>query len=208
VVVKAHPGHPRLSRRTAQIVAGALKTAGLPRDVLQLVEGEQAGMDAPRDPRPAVASFTGSVGGGRALARIAAERERPIPFYGELGSVSGSAGQLCTEPGFLLLREGHGLATPTIVSVALATLQEHADPLLDEAFGPLCVVVRVPPDARLADIAVGLFPGVLTAGLHLGSDERPDERPEVHVPRRRLRVVEVGLPGRGLSAHRTRTVHR
>jgi len=45
VIVKAHPGHPELSRRTAAIVAAALESAGLPADVLQLVEGQEAGAE-------------------------------------------------------------------------------------------------------------------------------------------------------------------
>ena len=75
--------------------------------------------------------FTGSLGGGKALARIAAERPVPIPFHGELGSVNPvvvtekaaaerpdqigqdlagavllGAGQFCTKPGLLLVPEG------------------------------------------------------------------------------------------------------
>jgi NADP-dependent aldehyde dehydrogenase len=255
VVVKAHPGHPELSRRTAEIVTAALTTAGLPDHSFGLIEGERAGVDALRAPGLAVASFTGSVRGGRALAAIAAGRARPIPFYGELGSVnpvfvtsaaiaergaaiaagfvasvSGSAGQLCTKPGFLLVPEGHGLdgaiadaaaagpehrllsapitagyvsrrdeilttpgvrvlaegavevrddgigtATPTIVTVGLTTLLLERERLLDEAFGPLSVVVEVPEGTALSDTAAELFPGVLTAGVHLASGERSDE---------------------------------
>ncbi|MGI5169817.1 aldehyde dehydrogenase (NADP(+)) [Spirillospora sp. CA-253888] len=121
VVVKAHPGHPRLSRRTAEIVRAAL-----PDGVFALVEGEAEGVEALRHPALAAAAFTGSERGGLALARIAAERPEPIPFYGELGSVNpvvvtpgaaaarpeeiaagyaGSltlgAGQFCTNPGLL-----------------------------------------------------------------------------------------------------------
>ena len=128
VVVKAHPGHPRLSDRTAEIVRDALAAAGLPRDVLAVIHGQEAGVQALRDERIAAASFTGSFTAGQTLARIAAERRRPIPFYGELGSVNpvvvtpaalaergaaiaagfvasvtGSAGQLCTKPGFLFV---------------------------------------------------------------------------------------------------------
>src|SRR5690606_16475701 len=39
VVVKAHPGHPRLSERVAELVSGALVQAGLPDGALQLVAG-------------------------------------------------------------------------------------------------------------------------------------------------------------------------
>jgi NADP-dependent aldehyde dehydrogenase len=128
VLVKAHPGHPKLSDRTAAIVRDALVSAGLPADALGLIHDQDAGVEALRDERIAAASFTGSFRAGQALARIAAERRRPIPFYGELGSVNpvvvtpeamaeradaiaagfvasvtGSAGQLCTKPGFLFI---------------------------------------------------------------------------------------------------------
>ncbi|MDL4812949.1 aldehyde dehydrogenase (NADP(+)) [Actinomadura opuntiae] len=122
VVLKAHPGHPRLSRRTAEIIAGA----GLPDGVFGLIEGEAEGVAALRHPGIAAAAFTGSERGGLALAKIAAERPVPIPFFGELGSVNPAvvtpgaaearadeiaqgyaasltlgAGQFCTNPGLL-----------------------------------------------------------------------------------------------------------
>ncbi|MFI5565561.1 aldehyde dehydrogenase (NADP(+)) [Amycolatopsis japonica] len=123
VVVKAHPGHPELSRRTTAIIEEAL---GPWRDILGLVEGESAGVEALRHPAIAAAAFTGSVAGGLALARIAAERPVPIPFHGELGSVNpvivlpGAArfedlaagyvgsltlgnGQFCTNPGLVFV---------------------------------------------------------------------------------------------------------
>ncbi|MCP2341702.1 aldehyde dehydrogenase (NADP(+)) [Actinomadura rupiterrae] len=128
VVVKAHPGHPRLSRRTAEVITTALQDAGAPDGVFALIEGEDAGVEALRHPRLAAAAFTGSQRGGLALAKIAAERPVPIPFYGELGSVNpvvvtpaaakartdeiadgytGSvtqgAGQFCTNPGLAFL---------------------------------------------------------------------------------------------------------
>lgn len=121
VVVKAHPGHPELSRRVAAIV-GSVTRPG----VLGLVEGVENGVLALRDERIRAAAFTGSVAGGLALARIAAERPEPIPFYGELGSVNPvvvlpeaagrpelaaayvasltlGAGQFCTNPGLLFV---------------------------------------------------------------------------------------------------------
>jgi len=134
VVVKAHPGHPELSRRTAAIVRDALRAAGAPDGAFALVEGVETGVDALRDPRIAAAAFTGSVHGGRALHDIAAARPVPIPFFGELGSVNpvvvtpsaaagrpdeivsglvGSAtlgaGQFCTQPGVVFVPAGSGL---------------------------------------------------------------------------------------------------
>lgn len=134
VVVKAHPGHPELSRSTATITHQALAEAGTPPGVFGLIEGEQAGIEALRHPDLRAAAFTGSERGGVALARIAAERPEPIPFYGELGSVNpvvvtpraaqtrgvqiadgyvGSltqgAGQFCTNPGLLFVPAGDGI---------------------------------------------------------------------------------------------------
>ncbi|WP_036283229.1 aldehyde dehydrogenase (NADP(+)) [Microbacterium luticocti] len=146
LIVKAHSGHPELSRRTGEVVASALAAAGMPDGVFQLVEGQQAGVDLLRDDRIRAGAFTGSTRVGRMLADIAASRPRPIPFYGELGSVNpvyataaavasepdlvagfvasvaGSAGQLCTKPGFLFVPAGADLGD---VAAAVAETGEH-----------------------------------------------------------------------------------
>lgn len=134
VVLKAHPGHPETSRRTADVVRTALDTADAPRGTFTMITGRRAGLHALRDSRIAAGAFTGSVSGGRALFDIATSRPHPIPFYGELGSINpavvtsgaeqdrgeqiaagfvGSftlgAGQFCTKPGLLLLPRGTGL---------------------------------------------------------------------------------------------------
>src|SRR3954470_3683301 len=88
VVVKAHPGHPALSRRVADIVTSALDEAGLPAGALQLIEGQDAGVALLRHPGIRAASFTGSLHAGKFLAHVAASRPDPIPFFGELGSVN------------------------------------------------------------------------------------------------------------------------
>ncbi|NUU06599.1 aldehyde dehydrogenase (NADP(+)) [Leifsonia sp. C5G2] len=129
VIVKAHPGHPELSRRTAALAAGVL-----PEGRLTLVEGMEAGVELVRHPLVRAAGFTGSVRGGRALFDIAVSRPDPIPFYGELGSINpvvvtraaaadrvaaigdglvGSftrdAGQYCTKPGLVFVPKGGGV---------------------------------------------------------------------------------------------------
>ncbi|WP_150240151.1 aldehyde dehydrogenase (NADP(+)) [Nocardiopsis quinghaiensis] len=130
VVVKAHPGHPRLARRTTETVVAALADAGAPEGAFALVEGLEAGKRAVTHPLTRAVGFTGSIPGGRALFDLAASRPDPIPFYGELGSVNpvfvtrgaaaargdeilsgyaGSAamgaGQFCTKPGVVFLPE-------------------------------------------------------------------------------------------------------
>jgi NADP-dependent aldehyde dehydrogenase len=136
VVVKAHEGHPVTSDLTAEIVTGALAAAGAPAGTFGLIHGVQAGLTLLRHPAIRAAGFTGSTPGGLALAKIAADRPVPIPFYGELGSVNPSvvlpgaaysrpsavatgyvgsltlgAGQFCTNPGLLFVPEDVGLLT-------------------------------------------------------------------------------------------------
>ena len=148
VIVKAHPGHPRLSERVAELVSAALTDAGLPAATLQVVTSQDAGVALVEHPAVRAAAFTGSQRVGQFLAARAAARPDPIPFFGELGSVnpvlvseqalreradellagyvasvSGSAGQLCTKPGFLLVPEG--TAYDDVVAAAAAQVPEH-----------------------------------------------------------------------------------
>jgi NADP-dependent aldehyde dehydrogenase len=134
VVVKCHPGHPRLSEAVAEVMITALREAGAPAGTLGLIYGDQVGVEALRDPRVKASGFTGSVAGGLALHEIAVNRPDPIPFYGELGSLNPAfvlpgaveerrseiasgfvtsytrgVGQFCTKPGLLFLPAGHGL---------------------------------------------------------------------------------------------------
>ena len=135
VVVKAHPGHPKLSDRVGQL----LRDAGAP---VTVIHGEEAGRAALLDPATKAAAFTGSTAGGRALFDLAASRPDPIPFYGELGSVNPAfvspgaiearaqeivdgfvasftlgVGQFCTKPGLLFLPAGHGLEGALVAAV-------------------------------------------------------------------------------------------
>ncbi|WP_207453999.1 aldehyde dehydrogenase (NADP(+)) [Desertivibrio insolitus] len=145
VIVKAHPGHPLTSRRTADLVAGALQNAGAPEGTFALVEGYDAGLALVDHPAIAAVSFTGSVAGGRALHDRAAARPTPIPFFGELGSINpvvitrsadesrgdvlaqglaGSfqlgAGQFCTKPGVVFVPRDSTVAEklPSLVGQA------------------------------------------------------------------------------------------
>ena len=142
VILKGHSGHLALGARTAEIVVAALEGAGMPEGAFQFVSGQEEGVAILRDPRVRAGSFTGSIPAGRLLADIAAAREAPIPFFGELGSlnpvfvtqgaidergpalaasyltsVTGSAGQLCTKPGIVFVPAGHDLA-PAIEAAA------------------------------------------------------------------------------------------
>ena len=142
VVVKAHPGHPELSVKTAEVMIEALRTAGAPAGALGLIQGVEVGVTALKDARITAAGFTGSVPAGKALHEIAVTRPEPIPFYGELGSLNpafvttaavdargkdiatgyvGSftlgVGQFCTKPGLLFLPAGHGLQDQLVEAV-------------------------------------------------------------------------------------------
>lgn len=154
VILKAHPGHPELSAQTAAIVIGSLAASGMPDGVFQIVSAQEAGIALLRDDRIRAASFTGSTRIGRMLAEIAATRDIPIPFFGELGSVNpayatrgafeqepqliegflssvaGSAGQLCTKPGFFFVPADVELGD---LAVQLALPAEHR--LLNASLG-------------------------------------------------------------------------
>ena len=125
VVAKAHPAHPQTSQKVFEIAS-----AKLPKGVLSLVHGVEAGKSLLHDHRITAGAFTGSRAGGRALFDLANKRDTPIPFYGELGSVNpvvelkGGAtdspafatayldslllgnGQFCTNPSILFAPEG------------------------------------------------------------------------------------------------------
>jgi NADP-dependent aldehyde dehydrogenase len=133
VVVKAHPAHPQLSRAVFETAARAADSAGAPRGVLNMVEGATpaVGVHLVRHPDIAAVAVTGSFAGGAALQKEANARSKPIPFFGELGSINPivalpaalaaqgpelaktlaasiaqGCGQFCTSPGVLLVLEG------------------------------------------------------------------------------------------------------
>src|SRR5690606_33755926 len=101
--------------------------------VFSLVQSNdrEAGQALVTHPLIRAVGFTGSLGGGRALFDLAAAREEPIPFFGELGSVNPvfvlpeaakkraadiakgwaasltlGVGQFCTNPGIVVIADG------------------------------------------------------------------------------------------------------
>lgn len=133
VVVKAHPGHPKLSREVFKLAQSVLAQQGWSDGLLGMVEGAgvDVGVELVRHPDIAAVAFTGSFKGGSALWAQANSRPRPIPFYGELGSINPvvalpsalsakaeelaqalaasiefGSGQICTSPGLVVLFEG------------------------------------------------------------------------------------------------------
>jgi NADP-dependent aldehyde dehydrogenase len=139
VIVKAHPAHPLLSRRTAELVTEALRDAGAPEGAFALVEGVETGSELVRSPAIEAVGFTGSVHGGRALFDLAVSRPKPVPFYGELGSLNpvlvtpsavsdelaaglaGSftlgVGQFCTKPGVVFVPRGSDFGDRLVAAV-------------------------------------------------------------------------------------------
>jgi len=160
VIVKAHSGHPQLSLRTAQVVSAALEGAGAPANTLQVIFGQEQGVEMLKNAHVRAGSFTGSIHAGRLLADIAAARPDPIPFYGELGSVNPqfvtrtklerdvatvcegyvasvatSAGQFCTKPGFLFVSDASVVAEP--IRAAAEGVAEHRmlNPRIAQSYG-------------------------------------------------------------------------
>ncbi|MFF4213894.1 aldehyde dehydrogenase (NADP(+)) [Streptomyces sp. NPDC001796] len=155
VVVKAHPDHPALSELVAAALRRAAERHDIPKSVLGLVHGFQAGIELIKHPLVAAAGFTGSVRGGRALFDAAAARPVPIPFHGELGSLNpvvvteaaaaeraetigaglaGSmtlgVGQFCVKPGLVLAPTG-AAGDRLVKSLTEAVSDTDAGVLLD-----------------------------------------------------------------------------
>jgi NADP-dependent aldehyde dehydrogenase len=133
VVVKGHPSHPHTSDLCARAFHEAAAALGAPAGLLSLLQS-----GAPEISRALVeaeevhaVAFTGSQRVGRLLFDVAAARPRPIPIYGELGSlnplfvseraaavrretiaagyiasVTGGSGQFCTKPGVVFVPAG------------------------------------------------------------------------------------------------------
>jgi alpha-ketoglutaric semialdehyde dehydrogenase len=165
VVVKAHPAHPGTAYRCGQLAAEAVAELGLDPGWFALLQGRSfdVGTALVRDPRIAAVAFTGSLSGGRALFDAAASRPDPIPVFAEMGAINptfvlpgaaqgrvdelagvivgaltGSAGQLCTKPGLVIVPDGEEGET-LAAALAAAFAQTEATPMLTpgmrQAFG-------------------------------------------------------------------------
>lgn len=154
VVVKAHRGHRALSHAVADLARGVVLAQGLPAGVFSMVDGRgtEVGVGLIRHPAIRAGAFTGSVRGGLALQQAANERPRPIPFYGELGSINPvvvlptalstkgqelaqglaasitmGCGQFCTSPGVIVVHQGStGDAFVATLVESLRTAKTHA----------------------------------------------------------------------------------
>ncbi len=153
VVIKAHPAHPQTSQLSFEIAKKALADAGAPEGLISLGHGFDFGKSVINDSRISAGAFTGSKAGGRALFDMAQDRQTPIPFYGELGSVNPVVvtesamsdvsafagayldsllmgnGQFCTNPSVLFVPE----SAEFIAAVQEQLSQRDPAPFLSEA---------------------------------------------------------------------------
>ncbi|TFC54765.1 aldehyde dehydrogenase family protein [Cryobacterium sp. TMT2-17-1] len=179
VIVKAHPAHPRLSVRLAELVSNALNRAGAPAGSYALVVGFDAGLQLVDASEVTAVAFTGSQGGGMALVQRAAARG--VPVFAEMGTVNpvfvttdaaadtagiaagfvGSftlgAGQFCTKPGLLFAPAGAGIFEEVLAQLS----QAPRAPLLTAgiACGYRAGVAQL---IEAADVAGNVTPTVVT----------------------------------------------
>ena len=133
VVVKGHSAHPGTGEIVAEAIKAAIEATGMPKGVFSLIQGgkRDVGTALVQHPLIKAVGFTGSLSGGRALFDLCAQRDEPIPFFGELGSVNPmfllpqataaraeelgvgwaasltmGAGQFCTNPGIAVVQAG------------------------------------------------------------------------------------------------------
>lgn len=136
VILKAHEGHLGTNALVSRAIRLAAKRTGMPDHIFQYVVGDGyiTGLELVKHPGIKAAGFTGSFTGGKALLDAANKRPDPIPFFAEMGSTNPvvvlpeamasrgevigqqlvwsftlNAGQFCTNPGLIIVREGPGL---------------------------------------------------------------------------------------------------
>jgi alpha-ketoglutaric semialdehyde dehydrogenase len=155
VVVKGHPAHPGTGELVARAVLKAAQDCGMPEGVYSLLTGGiDTGTALVAHPHIKAVGFTGSRGGGLALAAIAAKRPEPIPVYAEMSSINPvlllpsaltnrseelargyvasvtlGSGQFCTNPGIVLAVDGPDLDR-FLATVGEVMAQVPAAPML------------------------------------------------------------------------------
>jgi NADP-dependent aldehyde dehydrogenase len=162
VVVKGHEAHPGTAELVAQAIEAACKACDVHPGLFSLIQGgsRELGQALVQHPLIRAVGFTGSLGGGRALFDLCAQRPEPIPFFGELGSVNPmfllpqalsargaalaagwagaltmGAGQFCTNPGLAIVMAGPDadafVAEATQALAAVATQTMLTDGIAD-----------------------------------------------------------------------------
>jgi len=129
VIVKSHPLHAGTGELVSSAIIKAAKRTGMPNGVFSNLNssGISVGQTLVEHPSVKAVGFTGSITGGTALCKMAANRPFPIPVYAEMGSINpvvilpsalklesekwaknyaasivAGTGQFCTNPGLIL----------------------------------------------------------------------------------------------------------
>lgn len=129
VIVKSHPLHAGTGELVSSAIIKAAKRTGMPNGVFSNLNssGISIGQILVEHPSVKAVGFTGSISGGTALCKMAANRSVPIPVYAEMGSINpvvilpsalklesekwaknyaasivAGTGQFCTNPGLIL----------------------------------------------------------------------------------------------------------
>jgi 2,5-dioxopentanoate dehydrogenase len=149
VIVKAHPAHPGTSEIAGRAIQKAVHAQGLPAGTFSLLfdSGIPVGEALVQHPLVKAVAFTGSLGGGQALMKLAANRPEPIPCFTEMGSTNPlfilpgalreraatiaqglqnsftlGSGQLCTKPGLVFVPESDNTDFVTALSTGVKEL--------------------------------------------------------------------------------------
>ncbi|MCF7532309.1 aldehyde dehydrogenase (NADP(+)) [Pseudomonas petrae] len=127
VVFKAHSGHMATAEWVADAIMRAAERTGMPAGVFNMIYGGGVGEWLVKHPSIQAVGFTGSLKGGNALCKMAAERPQPIPVFAEMSSINPviilpqalkvrgdtianelaasvtlGCGQFCTNPGLII----------------------------------------------------------------------------------------------------------
>lgn len=151
VILKAHPAHLGTNELISGCISRAAEKTNMPDGIFSSLNGDGAelGIKLAKHLGIKAIGFTGSRKAGLALAKIAAERETPIPVYAEMssvnpvvilpgllaesaqqtgekiaGSITLGAGQFCTNPGLLFCIDNEN--TTAFISALENTLAKTA----------------------------------------------------------------------------------
>ena len=147
VVFKAHSGHMATADLVGCAIIRAAEKTGMPQGVFNMIFGAGVGETLVKHPAIQAVGFTGSLNGGNALSKMAAEREQPIPVFAEMSSINpvillpqaltarGSkvagelaasvtmgGGQFCTNPGLVI-----GIRSPELTGFIEQLTQNMAE---------------------------------------------------------------------------------
>ncbi|WP_249673734.1 aldehyde dehydrogenase (NADP(+)) [Pseudomonas abieticivorans] len=88
VVFKAHSGHMATADQVGCAIIRAAERTGMPAGVFNMIFGGGVGEPLVKHPAIQAVGFTGSLHGGNALCKMAAERPQPIPVFAEMSSIN------------------------------------------------------------------------------------------------------------------------